>query len=262
MLCIYSILARNIFSMASLETPPLSLDAEQQKALRRQNAARDLEGRRGMASADPAVREITRDVRAVVEEMKRDFPDVVGIGLFGSLVKGYAHPSSDVDAFLFMDIERFSSATPDESGMRVISPSIRGKFLMDEFMRRIQARGRMIDHVFLGRADHSFLESLLSRPSEHSAKYLARFFMISSGTDILSYREFILDRLVELKDKGDYLFLGMMEELSRLENFGFPEDVIKERRKLYPVTLEAARAYFLALKPTSKSGMDDLKKAA
>ncbi len=248
--------------MESLETPVLSLDAERQKALRRQNAARDLEGRRGMTSADPAVREITKDVRAVVEGMKKDFPDVVGIGLFGSLVKGYAHPSSDVDAFLFMDIERFSSAAPDESGMRVVSPSIRGKFLMDEFMRRIQARGRMIDHVFLGRADHSFLESLLSRPSEHSAKYLARFFMISSGTEILSYREFILDRLVELKDKGDYLFLGMMDELSRLENFGFPEEVIRARRKLYPVTLEAARAYFLALKPASRPAASGLKKAA
>jgi hypothetical protein len=248
--------------MSSTETPVISFDAERQKALRRKNALQDLDGRRGMISADPAVREITKDVRAVVEAMKKDYSDVVGIGLFGSLVKGYAHPSSDVDAFLFMDFEKSSSATSDESGVRVISPSIRGKFLMDEFTRRIKARGRVIDHVFLGRADHSFLESVLSRPSEYSAKYLARFFMISSGTDILPYREFILDRLVELKDKGDYLFLAMMDELSRFENTGFPEEVMKERRKLYPVTLEAARVFFLALKPVSRTGADDLKNEA
>ena len=115
--------------MSLFEISPQELRIQEGKTARRQKAERSLEGRRGKVSFDPEVRGIMKDVRAVLADMKYEHPDVVGLGLFGSLVKGYALPTSDVDAFLFVDIDLYSVGDADTSGVRVFSPSLRTKFL-------------------------------------------------------------------------------------------------------------------------------------
>jgi predicted nucleotidyltransferase len=248
--------------MSVFDTSPEHKYTQQQKADRRRAVAESLEGRRAALSSDPRVLEITKDLRRVVEEMKCEYPDLVGVGLFGSLVKGYARPDSDVDAFLYVDTNRVITKDPEASGVALVTPNSRTKFLGEEFMRRIQERGRQIDHVFVGRLDEKFIKTLFGRPGDASAKYLARFFMVSLGKDILDYRASILDRLTALGVQGDRMFIAMMDELSSLENFGFSSDVEAQRRALYPKTIDAARSYFLALQPQNASEQAGQKKAA
>ncbi len=237
--------------MSMFTASPEELAIQAKKADRRREAAPLLEGRRAKLSEDPRVQEILKDVRLVVDEMKFEHPEVMGFGMFGSLVKGYAKPTSDVDGFLYIDTDQVGLEV--DSLQKPIVPASRAKALSEEFVHRLQKKGRAIDHVFVGRLDRKFLDTQLSSLSKRSAEYLARFFMLSIGKEILSYREKILDRLSQLEaGRREEVFCAMMDELSRLENSGFPDEVVDERRKLYPKTVEEARAYFLALQPSPK----------
>lgn len=237
--------------MSMFTASPEELAIQAKKADRRREAAPALEGRRAKLSEDPQVQEILKDVRFVVDEMKFQHPEVMGIGLFGSLVKGYATPHSDIDGFLYIDVDQTALGT--DSAQKPVSPAERAKTLSEEFVQRLRAKGRVIDHVFVGRLDKKFLDSQLSSLSKRSAEYLARFFMLSIGKEILPYREKILDRLSQLETgRQTEVFSAMMDELSRLENSGFPDEVVNERRKLYPKTVEEAHMSFLALQPSSK----------
>ena len=236
--------------MSLFATSPEELEIQAKKADRRREAAPALEGRRAKLSEDPRVQEIVKDLRLVVDEIKFQHPEVMGFGMFGSLVKGYAKPTSDIDGFLYIDVDQ--AVLGADSMQRPVLPAERAKALSEEFIERLQAKGRVIDHVFVGRLDKKFLDSQLLSSSKRSAEYLARFFMLSIGKEILPYRERILDRMSQLGTNQQELFNVMMDELSRLENTGFPEEVVKERRKLYPKTVEEARAYFLALQPSPK----------
>lgn len=237
--------------MSMFTASPEELAIQAKKADRRREAAPALEGRRAKLSEDPRVQEIVRDLRSVVDEMRFEHPEVMGFGMFGSLVKGYATPTSDVDGFLYIDTDQAEAGVG--AALRPIIPAERAKKLSEEFVQRLQAKGRIIDHVFVGRLDKKFLDSQLSSLSKRSVEYLARFFMLSIGKEILPYRERVLDCLSQLeKGRQEDLLRSMMDELSRLENSGFPDEVVDERRKLYPKTVEEARAYFLALQPSPR----------
>ncbi len=245
--------------MSMFIASPEELAIQAKKADRRREAAPLLEGRRAKLSEDPRVQEIVKDVRLVVDEMKFEHPEVMGFGMFGSLVKGYAKPASDIDGFLYIDVDQLLGA---DSTQKPITYSERAKVLSEEFVHRLQKKGRVIDHVFVGRLDKKFLDSQLSNPGKRSAEYLARFFMLSIGKEILPYRERILDRMSQLGTNQQEIFSVMMDELSRLENTGFPDEVVKERRKLYPKTVEEARAYFLALQPSPKAAEPSRREVA
>lgn len=54
-------------------------------------------------SSEDSAKEKIRAVQSVIEEMKREYPEVIGLSLFGSLVKGTATLESDIDALLLVN---------------------------------------------------------------------------------------------------------------------------------------------------------------
>jgi len=56
-------------------------------------------------SEDPIIKDRLAGVKRAVERMKHDCPEVLSFCLFGSMVKGTADKDSDVDGYLFVDLE-------------------------------------------------------------------------------------------------------------------------------------------------------------
>lgn len=54
-------------------------------------------------SSEESAKEKIRAVQSTIEEMKREYPEVIGVSLFGSLVKGTATLESDIDALLLVN---------------------------------------------------------------------------------------------------------------------------------------------------------------
>lgn len=64
---------------------------------------------------DENIRSRLHQVRAGFQELQSQNPEVVGMTLFGSMVKGTAHQDSDIDSFIFIEGEQFKQRITDEA---------------------------------------------------------------------------------------------------------------------------------------------------
>src|SRR3989344_4502474 len=55
---------------------------------------------------DEGVREKVHLLQSVIAEMQKEYPEIVGATLFGSLSSGQASKESDIDAYVFVDYEK------------------------------------------------------------------------------------------------------------------------------------------------------------
>jgi predicted nucleotidyltransferase len=54
--------------------------------------------------------ERARGIHEAVHELQRSHPEILGMTLFGSLTKGLSRPDSDVDGFIYVDLQRVAEA--------------------------------------------------------------------------------------------------------------------------------------------------------
>lgn len=193
-----------------------------------------LEGKRFALSSNPEIQERLKNIRKIVEELKKDYPEIVSLGLRGSLVKGYANTMSDIDAVLFIDPSKITQ--------------------WDRKGNDMYYRNRVEDHlkeVWQMKSDIAILalskEDIVRvcHEKDFRPKQLFALFWLYIGKEVYEYRKCVLEELEKMRDKGRERWKIIMEYLWSKESIGLPDAIMQKRRSLYPQTLKRGREVFL-----------------
>jgi len=87
------------------------------------------ERKRFLLSSHPELKKRLALLQKVVRDFQKQYPEFISLGLYGSLIKGYATPESDIDADIFIDQEI--------AEQRETEPRYR-PFRLDEFRERLR----------------------------------------------------------------------------------------------------------------------------
>jgi len=194
-----------------------------------------LEKKRFSVFHNPEIRELLKNIRRVLHELKSDHPEIVSLGLQGSLVKGYANTMSDVDAVLFID--------PDKITQR----NLQGN---DMYYRQL-VKGRLKEIWPVVENDIAILTLSkkdivkLCHQNDFSPQELFALFWPHLGAEVGEYRQYVFEELKKMRCRGKERWGMIMEHLWDIENIGLPKELAQKRRLLYPHTLKKGQEMFL-----------------
>lgn len=195
--------------------------------------------KRFLLSASPEARQRLVSLRRRTEELMEVYPEIVGVGVFGSLLKGYASPDSDVDGWVFTDIRRVSPKERAERRLLGIDPS--GEYIRKnlEFLLRLDGYDSSLGNV---RLDELFIHG--NDDGRFDFEDEAMLFLPCIGRDVGRYRQETIRYMLARGEYGQRLWEITMNMLWKYENAYLSEEVQMARRKLYQFSLkEAAQQY-------------------
>ena len=71
------------------------------------------EPKRFELSREPFARERVKGIQNAVEEMREERPEILSLALFGSLVKGTSTEASDLDMYVYIDVDEIQKRYPN-----------------------------------------------------------------------------------------------------------------------------------------------------
>lgn len=221
------------------------------KIMRRLQIAKEdkLEEKRFVLSGNPELQRRLRKISETVTELKKDYPEIVSLNLFGSMVKGYANQNSDIDGYINID----SDLIPDDRTSWTAYTALTGKLAKN---LNIQDKRISIPIKTISKAEISVWVKGMIYPSQ--AYPLLELFFLSVGNDsdnsgpkpryILSinkYRKIVFDELEKMGPEKEVFWRRLISEIFEFENSGISEELKEQRRILYPWTIEEGKKYFL-----------------
>lgn len=201
-----------------------------------------LEKNRFLLSNNPELQKRLKKLQEAVAELKKDFPEIVSLNLFGSMVKGYANETSDIDGYLMVDGTLIPHTSEDTYS----------HLIFEKISDKLQIPEKQI-HI----ATYMTSENEIREYAKSSAynTFLQKLFFLSIGSDIdefgrktpsiVKYRKFVFGELEEMGATGERLWEELMLSLYEFENNGFPKELQEKRSRLYPWTIEEGKKYFL-----------------
>ena len=210
-----------------------------QKNLRREiiSESGTLDRKRFLLSASPEWKDRIRKLQDIVYELKKEYPEIISLSLYGSLTKGYANEESDIDAYLNIDEDVANKNLRTQS--RFFYEDIARKKIKDV----LGLSDGQVRHV------HSefWAESKIVKDASHgfASWQIAQLFLLSVGKDINKYRKVVFNESEKLGADGETYWQSIMDSLAFLENSGLSKELIQKRGFLYPKTLTEGRKYFL-----------------
>jgi len=211
-----------------------------------------MKSRRFLLSFSSENRERYVLLRECIEELKAEYPTLVSATIGGSLVRGYANKESDLDIEFLFDTEKEGGAFEDINSR----DSELGKKLCDKLREKLSKKlGISLGELGTVWMSSSPKWSDLSKSiKEGSANSMSSYFGFSLSKDILPYRRRILEELEASGASGEDLWKRIVINLWCDESFGFDEETVSERKKLYPWTIVEAKKYFLNENPDETGG--------
>lgn len=225
---------------------------------------------------DSFVSERLSAVQSGVEEMREEDPNVLGVTLYGSMVKGTAHEGSDVDGYLYLDADRLAreeselatqenreprpvtfdvgdvgnvSTYPGEHLYDVYKPLIKDKFTKDGLLNEEQISDiniRPISGEIIDRHLSSLKQGLeLARNGENDvniepSQNLFGLFHLAVGHGLDSHRQQIIEKLEGMGQEGEEVWSKIIGQTEKLEQYMYTDTPIR-----YPRTLAEARNRYI-----------------
>lgn len=196
--------------------------------------------KRFLLSSSPEAKERLASLRRHVSDLMEIYPEFVGVGVFGSLLKGYASGDSDVDAYVFTDTRRLSRK--ERADRRLAGTHSSGEQVKDELelLLQLDGYGSSLGSISL---DDKYMHG-----AEHGRGDLfeeAMLFLPSIGKDIPYYRRETIRYMLRTREPlGDIMWKGMMDLLWEYENAHLSKEVQMARRSLYLFSLSEAAKYY------------------
>lgn len=208
----------------------------------------ELDFKRTLLSSDPKLREKVKKLREITEGLRAKYPEMIGMTLFGSHVKGYANNQSDIDANIYIDASRVFLPITEHRKVNVLA-SPRFLRIQEELAQgiseaglRAQSGGIYINLI----SKDQIIETCLSGSFSEN---IVRLFHLGAGKGIYEYREAVISTFESMGEEGEKRWSNLMAELSLFENRDMKPDLQKIRKNLYPKTLAEGRRYFLSHAP-------------
>lgn len=202
-----------------------------------------LEKKRFVLSPDPELLKRLRSLHEALKKAKKYNPEIISIGLFGSMTKGYATESSDIDAVLFINETKLDQRRKDE---HLDSDYGSVTHYKDNFIRQLQDALQLtsIEQLKDFRVEYVSAD-LLRKSARRFPSTLTDLFLLSVSRDIEPYRKIVLDELESMGSEGEEIWRSIMQDLAEKENAGLNPEMIHQRELLYPKSISAAKNYFL-----------------
>lgn len=219
----------------------------QEKRVHKIEASGELEFKRSLLSSDPKLREKLKTLRGVVEGLRVKYPEIIGMTIFGSHVKGYANNESDIDASIYLDEDKIRNFAPGAGSTEEILKSPRFLEIQDDIAHGISYAGLKSHGIDMGIISKDKLVEKCQRG--YFSENTMRLFHLAAGKGIYGYRELVISTLENMGEKGEKGWSNLMSELFLFENMDVNPDLLEKRRNLYPKTLAEGRRYFLSHAP-------------
>lgn len=221
------------------------------------------------------------ELRSFFAQYAKEHETAVGLGVFGSRVRGYAAENSDLDLVYFYDttLENQNKEKPDSASTQIfgfrdaastnfqdniklsVIPVKISKQLIAEYCQNFGAdektgiglleASELPNHTLAFMAEEAILKARKLPPMP------SVMFMASMGEKLNEYRAYFLDQLEQMGQYGEDIWQDTIFQLAVLENdtpsHEIPEDMEERLEKLYPQTITAARImYRLPKKDTAE----------
>lgn len=226
---------------------------------RRKEAPEALETKRFKISSNPELRERLRNLRKVIEKVQTNHPEVISVGLFGSMVKGYATEESDIDIYVNIDTDVWKRTVGEDKEYYQIPNlhKIYKTILQRELKDQLGLSDEQINDITVNFMNKS---EIRDASSKGQASHVWRIFLMSVGSNMADYRREVFDGIdyyarnnpefgnpneEELTEIRNYEWRKLIENLFELENSGLKDSLVEKRKKLYPWTYDAGKNYFL-----------------
>lgn len=199
-----------------------------------------LEGKRAILSQEAFIKEWIRALRLTHAELRAELPGYVGMVLWGSFVKGYATPASDIDLRIFIDKDK---SDQDHAGTpRGVSMGVK------EILPYFQRHGLPTEGIKVYRFSWKRLQvNLFETGIDFEPFFFQHFFHIAIGRELSVYRQKILESCEQQGAEGQRKWEKIRQGLFEEENGTFSEEFQKRREALYPLDVQEAKQKFLFL---------------
>lgn len=213
-------------------------------------------GKRYKLNKEDYVKQRIEAVRASYESFKDSNPEVVGLTLFGSTVRGEVKLASDLDAYVFIDAQRVASNLGvDESSIlhtNELSFSV-GDVSFDEeleykyykgFTDRVMASTGLeitkVKDIRIRPISNDIIDAEVDRlctwsGESYASSNLQAMFYLQIGTDLDRYRKHVLERLEGKGELGEKVWEAVVRDLEYWEQDG------KQGVGKYPKKLSEAK---------------------
>lgn len=201
-----------------------------------------VERKRFLFSSHPELKERLAGLQEIVRDFQKQYPELISLSIYGSLIKGYATPESDIDGVIILDEEvqrELQKKNPQYS-----------PFSMSNFYKALKEK------LSLTYAQMSIQLSLIDK--KDLLLFVQRgdiprelFFLSIGGRKISQYRKVILDQLEAMGEQGEETWRNFGLSLLKWEwgsynwGSGGNREMGEKRKKLYPWTIAEAKKYFL-----------------
>jgi predicted nucleotidyltransferase len=223
------------------------------------------------------VRERFKAVRKGLDLIKKDNPNILGLTIYGSMVKGRAHEASDIDGYLYIDAERLAreeeesalnerreprqvtfnvgevgklATYPAEHLYDVFKPLIIARFTESGHLKEEQVQDinvRPISAEIINEHIESMVHKLTeSRETGTEAQIepsqnLFGLFHLAIGHELDTFRTQVIEKLEALGGDGELIWRAIINESEKLEQYMYTDTRIN-----YPKTLASARKKYIS----------------
>lgn len=234
-------------------------------------------GKRFQLSREEFARKRRREVKESTNELQEEYPEVLGgAGLIGSIViRGTHQKTSDIDAILFIDSESLAERLekPEEEilDIRMFSTIIENSEAPDyvqKMRKKLEEKLNLSDeqtaHIqempiskyiidqyiqYFLKGDGEWSPERARRLPDSSAiigRNIYTMFYLETGNDIRKYRKYLLNQLINLKEKGEKMWSNIINHIERKEEYSRNKKEVSDSSKIkYPRTLEKAKKIYL-----------------
>lgn len=218
----------------------------------------ELDFKRSLLSSDPKLREKIHSLKSAIERLRTKYPEIIGMTLFGSQVKGYSNNESDIDACIYVDEEKVRLFPHKEGPQKHTMDLPRFLQIKEDIDWGISYAGlkeesRGISIYLISK--NMVVERCQGGSFGSFSDNLMRLFHPAAGKEIYEYRELVISTLEKMGDKGEENWRNLMQAVFDSENTGLSPELRQKRRKLYPKTLAEGRKYFLSHAPNNTDAL-------
>lgn len=224
-------------------------------------------------SREKSERDKRTRIHEAIDALQREYPEILGMSLFGSLTKGgKGGLAKDIDGYVYLDadiVAKKENVKVDE----VISyeNSNKGKFLRGEvwnpvfaeaiakkyedairqelLRNNLELESRQVEHIWVFPVNEAIIIDLVDgyAAGKYEAGDMLRglFHMRIGGYGIQKYRKAILDELNALGRRGEDVWQRLIRAVAVFEqDTRVPETEARVQQRHYPQTIQDARRVY------------------
>lgn len=207
--------------------------------------------RRFVLGKEPFARERIEAIKSAVEELQTENPEILGLTLFGSTVKGRHTKASDIDGFLFVDADLAEEKYKEP----IYNWKERSEFIIwmteaySHLYKELSVIGsydiRVKTHVMPLPINEEIIdkevEILVKKDNLLPRQNLTGMFHLMAGHGIEKYRKYLVEKLAGMGELGEGVWHRIIDETEKWEEGNTREF----GEKKYPRTLEEAKKLYL-----------------